>query len=275
MKPLSPLKRRLYFIALTMLFFVVVPSAFLFAGGWRYKEGFGLVQTGGIFVSVPFSDAVISLDGAPVGESNFLNHHLYISNLAPSAYVVHVEKKGYHPWSKVLVVEPQLVTDAEAFLIPDEIQVTKLVVGSAATSTRAVSHAQYAAFTAAFSASLASSTAQDVMRRSTAIVIENDDVAVRWTEPGTHQPSAFCGRPSYCVDTIPIERTKQKAISAFFFSRGVVYATQEGGVFFSEVDVRPTVSAGALFPHADADARIVDGALIVKYEEDFYQVDGL
>src|SRR5258708_7086424 len=112
MKPLSPLRRRIYLIVLALLFCIVVPCALLFAAGWRYKSGFGLVQTGGIFINVPSSDATISLNGEPVGTSSFLNHNFYISDLASSAYLVRVEKPGYRPWDKVLVVEPELVTDA-------------------------------------------------------------------------------------------------------------------------------------------------------------------
>lgn len=275
MKPFSPLRRRLYLSGLTILFLVVVPSAFLFAGGWRYKENFGFVRTGGIFVSVPYSNATILLDGVQAGASSFLNHGLYISNLAPSAYVVQVDKTGYRAWSKVLIVEPLIVTDAQAVLIPEEIEPVKLVVGPAATGTRTVSSSQYAVFTAVFKESVASSTAKDVVRGSMTAAIENGDVYVHWMQPDVREPEIFCGRPSYCTDTIIIEHTKQKAISALFFGRGIVYSTREGGVFFSEVDVRPTVVVAPLFPHAGADARIVNGALIVKYGKEFYEIDGL
>lgn len=275
MKPFSPLKRRLYFSGFTLLFFVVVPCALLFAGGWRYKANFGFVRTGGIFVSVPYSNATILLDGVPVGGSSFLNHGLYISDLAPSAYVVQVDQVGYRPWSKVLIVEPQLVTDAQAVLIPEEIQPVKLVVGTSASGTRSISSAQYALLSAAFKGSLASSTAKDIVRGSMTATIENGDVYVHWMQPDVREPSVFCGRPSYCRDTISIEHTKQKTISVEFFGRGIVYSTQEGGVFFSEVDTRPTVSVASLFPRAGADARIVGGALIVKYSGEFYEVDGL
>ena len=275
MMPLSALKRRLYFVGFTLLFLIVVPCALLFAGGWRYKENFGFVRTGGIFVSVPYSDATILVDGAPAGTSSFLNHGFYISNLASSAYVIQVDKVGYRPWSKVLIVEPQIVTDAQTVLIPEEIEPIKLVVGTSATGTRSVSASEYASFTAVFKESVASSTAKDAVRGSMAADIENGDVYVHWTQPSVREPEIFCGRPSYCADTIEIEHTKQKAISAVFFARGIVYSTREGGVFFSEVDVRPTVVVASLFPQAGADARIVNGALIVKYGKEFYEIDGL
>lgn len=297
MKPLSPLRRRLYVFALVALFFLVVPIAFLYAAGWRYKEGFGFVHTGGIFVYVPYSGATISLNGKPVGESGFLNHRLYLSDLAPSAYVVQVSKKGYTTWNKILVVEPSLVTDAQSLLVPDPVQALKLTTApvptsstvSSSTSLTAGSSAQLTASTTseqvsaaqlldirdAFVESFASSTdpraiAHDGMR----VVVEGGNASVLWTDPNRRIPSAFCGRPSYCVQVIPIEDGPRTTVEAAFYGGGVVYATKEGGIFFSEADVRPTVTALALYPKAGATFRIVQGALIVKYKNDYYHLTG-
>ena len=64
------------------------------------------------------SDAVLSLNGAQVGTSGFLRHNFYIDNLSPGLYQVLVTREGDNPWHRTLVVEPELVTDAQAFLIP-------------------------------------------------------------------------------------------------------------------------------------------------------------
>lgn len=285
MKPLSPVRRRLYVIALFVLFVLLVPMALLFATGWRYKTGFGFVRTGGIFVGVPYSGATIVLNGKPVGESGFLNHRLYLSDLAPSAYVVQVSKKGYRTWSKVLVVEPSLVTDAQALLMPDPIEVLKLTTATSTRSTQRtstttptteqVSAAQLVNVREAFVEPFASSTdllafAHDGMR----IILQEGDVSVFWDDTSRRIPSAFCGRPSYCVRNIPIETTAQVANEAAFYGGGVVYSTKEGGIFFSEVDVRPTVTELPLVPHAGATFRIVDGALIVQDGASYYHVTG-
>ncbi len=274
MKPLSARKRLIYLVVMVTLFFLVVPIALFFASGWRYKSGFGFVRTGGIFVSVPFSDATIFIDGQPVGSSGFLNHRLYFSDLAPSAYVVHVEKEGYRPWDKVLVVEPQLVTDAEAFLIPEEVAIQKIVVltatSTAATGTAAVTRGELNDIVEAF----ATTTLRDTKRSDMQVALVNGDVVVRW-DGGERTPSIFCGRPSYCVRQITLEHTKQTATSALFFGSGVVYVTKEGGIFYTEVDVRPTLTSHAIYPHAGSDARVVQGRLIVKDGKSYYRLSGI
>ncbi len=275
MKPLSPRRRRLYLIALFALFCAVVPAAFLYAAGWRYKPGFGIVRTGGIFVSVPYSGATISLDGAVVGESGFLNHRLYLSDLAPSAYTVRVEEQGYRTWDKTLIVEPSLVTDAQALLIPTSTPALRLTLSPAATGTEQISAGQLTGIRATFNESFASSSVDSLVEGSMAVSVEHGDVLVRWLGTSEREPSVFCGRPSYCVDAIPVERSPETALSAAFYGGGVVYATREGGIYFSEVDMRPSVSSAALFPHAGATFRIVQGQIIIKYNGSYYHLTGI
>src|SRR3989344_7865641 len=110
MKPLSPRTRRLYLYVLSALFLISVPAALLYSSGYRYKAGFGLVRTGGIFLSIPYSDATVSLNGKEAGTTGFLTRRFYIDDLAPSTYAIHVEREGSNPWYRALVVEPSIVT---------------------------------------------------------------------------------------------------------------------------------------------------------------------
>ncbi len=274
MKPLSSRRRWAYLLVLGMLFCIVVPLALLYASGWRYKEGFGFVRTGGIYVSVPYDNALVYLDGTLVGESGFLNSRLYLRDLAPSAYTVRVEQEGRHSWQRVLVVEPQLVTDAHALLISEDIETLRLVVGTAATGTLAVSAPERARIEEAFKNPFASSSPQSAERDGIRLVVEEGNVFARW-EDNSRIPSIFCGRPSYCLPGIPVEQGHEEAVLAAFYAGGVVYATEEDGVFFSEVDVRPTASEAVLFPRAGATFRILDGTLYIKHNTALYRLDGI
>jgi hypothetical protein len=62
MQPLSPRIRRLYLFTFIALFFAILPLIILYADGWRYKQGFGFVRTGGVYVAVPYPDADVKLD---------------------------------------------------------------------------------------------------------------------------------------------------------------------------------------------------------------------
>jgi len=278
MKPLSPRKRRLYLIALVVLFFVVVPIALLYAGGWRYKAGFGLVQIGGIVVAVPLADATVTIDGDVIGQSGFFDRSFYISNLAPSSYVVQVEREGYYPWSRTLVVEPQIVTTASARLVSKETRallIQQATTTSVSSTTRTVLAAEYNALLEAFETAATSSEVRGGQLVGMQLAVEEGNVYLRWPDGGRRFPDNFCARPSYCVDEIEVERGRPHAISAVFFADGIVYATRTGGVFFSDPDVRPTELTVPLYPHGGADVRVVDGRLIVKDDDTLYEIEGL
>ncbi|OGG73775.1 hypothetical protein A3A40_00915 [Candidatus Kaiserbacteria bacterium RIFCSPLOWO2_01_FULL_54_20] len=272
MKPLSPKKRRVYVWVFVALFFFSVPIALLYAGGYRYKPGFGLVETGGIFLSVPYSDATAYLNGKVVGRSSILNKNFYIDDLAPSAYVLHVVRASSTPWYKTVVVEPKIVTEARATLVPEDIEVMRLVRGTTSSPTsRAVATRLYDAYREAFRT--AATTTADIGSKSDVdIVVRKGDIFAVWTQSGKKPSDNFCESPSRCVQEFSIEHGKQTAISVGFFGSGVVYATKEGGVFFSEIDVRPTPVTAPLYPYHDVDMRVVDGTLIVKNGNTLYEI---
>lgn len=274
MRPLSKRRRRFYLIVLTALFFISVPAALLYSSGYRYKSGFGLVKTGGVYLSVPYTDAIVSLNGAEIGTTRFLNKSFYIDDLAASSYVVHVERKGAHPWFRTLVVEPQLVTRAEVVLVPESPEVMRLTRGGVTGSTtRALSVDLYDAYVKAFSIT-ATSTEDRIGGADVAATIVNGDVYVHWTQTDRLPQDNFCARPSECVQSFLLEDGPQTTYSIAFFGEGVVYATRQGGVFFSEIDVRRTPVSAALYPRRGSDMRVIDGNLIVKDANALYQIEG-
>lgn len=272
MQPLPTRTRRLYLIAFVAMFFAILPVVILYADGWRYKHGFGFVRTGGIFVSVPYPDADVSIDGEPVGRSGFFDRSFYVGNLAPAAYLVEAERDGYLPWTRVVVVEPQLVTDAQALLFPKRIEPVRLAFsGVATTGIAVVARAEYDAYLAAF-ATTASTTLPQDESEGTGLFVESGDVFARWISEDAYPSSRFCGRPSFCVSEIVLERGAEQTRTARFFRGGVVYATREGGVYFTEVDVRPTPLSVQVFQALDADLRIIDDTLIVKSGTTLYRI---
>jgi len=270
MQPLSRIKRRFYLVLLALLFALVVPTALLVAGGWSYKRGFGFVRTGGVYVHVPTSDVTVSIDGEEVGVSTFLDHGFYVGDLAPSSYVVRAERPGYRTWERTLVVEPQLVTDAEAVLVAERVSVPRLAVSGTATDTRAISRALYAEYERAFASATTSAHAR-ATSGAMHMRIAGDSLTIDWAGD-TRPPSVFCGRPSFCNGSLTITRRGERFTRAEFYGQGIVYSTREGGVFFSEVDIKPGALTVALFPHAGAEFRIVDDALVVRHEGELYEV---
>lgn len=281
MQPLSPWKRSTYLYGLGALFLILVPLVLLYAAGYRYRSGVGFVQTGGVFIAVAYSGAAVSLGGEYVGTSGILKHDFYIDNLSPGDYNILVAREGSYSWSRTLVVEANLVTGAASLLIPEKLTITRLVTSTTTAnvkekSFRIITTVERNAYLAALSAH-ASTTANGASEEEggEGLFVEQGNVFVRWLKPDTRTPDNFCGRPSYCVAEIPIERGKETATRAAFYAGGVVYRTKEGGVFIAEADIRPTPIELPLYPKAGADFVIVDGALIIKDGSALYEVSGL
>lgn len=268
MKPLSPRKRRMYVWLFVGLFFISVPLALLYAGGYRYKWGFGLVQTGGIFVSVPYSDATVFLNGAEIGRSSILNRNIYVDDLAASTYEVNVIREGMHPWTRILVVEPELVTDVDVFLVPQAPDIVQLTIAdSSASGTTQVSQRIFSEYQDAFKAPPATTTAS----RFGTLDVEKGGVFLRWKKEETVLPSIYCVRPSSCVSEIPIATKGQGITNAAFFSGGVIYATRNG-IYIKEAEIRPGPIIIPLYEKRGAGFRIIDGHLIIKYGTRLYEI---
>ncbi|HWO07495.1 MAG TPA: hypothetical protein VNM40_02835 [Candidatus Paceibacterota bacterium] len=273
MQPLSPHIRRLYLLLFIAMFLAVLPIIILYADGWRYREGFGFVRTGGIFVSVPYPDADVQINGNTVGRSGFFDRSFYVGNLAPAAYSINVMREDYLPWSRVVVVEPQLVTDVDAFLFPKRIEPVRLAVsGTATTGVAVISRALYDEYVAEFGTTTASTTVPQDESDGMGVFVRDGDVFVRWMSEDAFPPSRFCGRPSFCVREFAIERGSDEVRTARFFRTGVAYATGDGAVYFAEADVRPTPLNVQLFEAPDADIRVVDDALIIKSGTILYEI---
>ena len=282
MQPLSKRRRRLYLYGLVAVFLLCLPVVLFYANGYRFKSGIGFVRTGSIIISISGSDALFSLNGEEIGTSGFLRHNFYVDNLAPDTYQVLVTREGDHPWHRTLVVEEELVTDAQAFLVPLEItsvrlvDVSKVASSTIATTSAATSHAMYELYRKAFLPSSATSTPVAALHKPTSEVLSltGGNVSVLWTDAATVPPSRFCRRPSSCGMEIPIENGKQNTINAEFFGGGIVYTTKEGGVFLQEIDIRPEPLRVQLYPVRGADFRVVSGHLIVKDGTALYEITG-
>jgi len=249
----------------------------LYASGWRWQSGIGFVRTGGISITIPHEGAVLFLDEEQVGSTGFLNRRFYVNDLIPGTYKIRVEKENYRNWEHSFVVEPQIVTDARAFLVPEKISLLRLIVGtSTATTTRVMDSRTYNSYVAAFSKPFATTTGEAYdISGDEHLFIEKGDVFVRWLNANVSPPSYFCGRPSYCKSEIAIERGKQTATGAAFFGGGVVYRTKGGGVFIGESIILPAAVQASIYSRSGSDFRILDGNLIVKDGRNLYQVTGL
>lgn len=289
MQPLSARARRRYFIFFILCAVISIPVAIFYASGYRFDGSFSLVKTGGIYIAVPLSGTTISLNGDEVGTSSFFNRGFYIDNLAPGSYVIYAIAPEVYPWHKTLIVEPKVVTDARAFLVPEKLVAVELITATStlpvSTTTlpiRTITALERANLLSVFV--LATTTPQTILSVDTTtyddtrggfgLKASGGTLFVVWTRATSTLPSSFCIRPSSCTHTITIEEGADEIMHARFFNDGVLYQTKTNGIFFAEIDRRPTTLTVPVYPRRGAEFRIVDGKIIIKDGTDLYEISG-
>lgn len=284
MEPLPRRVRTTYLVVLGGLFALIIPVAILYATGYRLTD-FALTPTGGVFVVAPVPDAIVSVNGKQVGTTGLFIKSFYVDDLAPGAYVVSVAKDGYYPWAKTLNVEPSLVTDVAAFMVPEELITREIVVGTTtATTTRGVSRAERATMLAAFATTTRPTTIllpQDAEEEAPldekdgqGLFIENGNVVLRWLRNPDTTPSGFCMAPSSCAQEFLVESGREVATEALFYRQGALYRTAVGNIYYAETDSRPSPLSVKLYGRKGADFRIVSGDLLVKDGQSLYEISG-
>jgi hypothetical protein len=109
--------KKSWFVPTVVLIAIIVVTVVVVLYGKGYKLGFekgkiGIAGTGLLVAtSIP--------DGAQV----LINGHLTTAtdntiNLSPGTYNVKIYKEGYFPWEKTLVIKTEVVTKADALLLP-------------------------------------------------------------------------------------------------------------------------------------------------------------
>ncbi|MBI2628028.1 MAG: hypothetical protein HYW71_01165 [Candidatus Niyogibacteria bacterium] len=110
-------RRKLLFLSIAV-FFIITPLVLLYTAGYRLANNWSLAKTGGIYIYSPLSSSEIFIDNNLEKQTNLLQGGVFIQNLKPDVYSALVAKENYWPWQKNLKINPQLVTEARAFLIP-------------------------------------------------------------------------------------------------------------------------------------------------------------
>ena len=270
MEPLSPWIRSLYLIVFGVLFLVLIPVVIMYAEGWRFTPELGLYKTGGIYITVPYTNTTVSIEGRTIGRTGIVQRSFYVDDLPPATYVVRVTREGYYPSDRMVVVEPQLVTEADTLLVPLEFTVSRLAFSGTGTTTKVIARDLYTNYERAFA-----TTTENVPMNSdetVGLLIENGNLAAAWMSADKPFASNFCSRPSRCETHFYLEAGDETVESADFFGGGVVYDTKESGVSFIDVDIRPTSRVVPVYGKPNVDFRVIDGALIVKDGTSLYEV---
>lgn len=119
-KPLSYRHRYWFFYLLLGIFTASLPFLYLYATGYRFEWGGGtFVSTGGLYIAAERTGAEIYIDNELVRETRVFRRAFYAQGLNAGTHLVSVQKSGHHTWVKELPVYAHLVTEAQAFNLPE------------------------------------------------------------------------------------------------------------------------------------------------------------
>ena len=121
--------RRIIFYSLVLAFTFAGPLLVAYSFGYTFNlSTVSFEPAGGIFIKSATPRLAVFLDGVFVQETGLITGSTILSDLRPGPHLVRLEKIGFRPWSKTVMVEPTEVTELRSvMLIPYEI--------AAATST--------------------------------------------------------------------------------------------------------------------------------------------
>jgi len=128
-------RRFLFWLCIVFFALAAIPLI-LYASGWRFvwKEKI-LVRTGGLFIaSFPSTETKIFVDDTLRKETSLISRSLFLGQLSPGIHQVRVAREGYHEWSKTIFVEPELVAELRAILVPQVPQAYQVLRDTSLTS---------------------------------------------------------------------------------------------------------------------------------------------
>ncbi len=250
MKPLSTKKRSIYFTGFTILFLIGIPLIILYAVGYRIDGTFATFKTGGILVQTQFSDTQISLNGVFAKRSGIFQRNVFLDNLKAGQYLVEVQKDGYQAWKQNLPVLAEQVTQASAFILPQDINFQELTqfisatstVGSttASTTKKIATRQPNSEYTAAQKMFvLSTSTLATTTRTFQKIMLTRttSTVTAMWTGQLVDAPYNFC-LLEMCLNHIMLSASGIRAAEFYPGRSDVVVIAAAGSVYAQQIDAR-------------------------------------
>lgn len=277
MKPLSLKRRRLYLLLCAVAFLAFVPLFTLYATGYRFTFGniWGIIRTGGVFVSVPEAGAQAYLDGSLVRSTGFFQRNVFIQNLKPGSYEISIEKEGFQPWKKNLTVVPTTVAEAHAFLLPALPPFADIprflpprLRASTATATPAQSGSPFSrgAENPSYREALLlfSTTTPAHFGKKLSLRTDGKTIIVSWSGSSASAPYYFCARGP-CTEEVVFTLHSPPLDARFFPGRDdILIVRTVRGIYALDLDPRPPRNVQTFIEGENLDFRIEDGVLYVK-----------
>ncbi len=275
MKPIRPRKRTLYFLIFSAIFILAIPFLIFYSLGYTITNDYTLDERGGIYVFVPEYGSEIFVDNELKKTTGTFQKELFLQNLKPQSYLVLVSNERFWPWAKKVSVTEKEVSPLYPFLVPKDVglQEIKIATSSLATSTLAVSGAEYKTLNLLFeekvsNSIIAISTSTDanaIVKKKMKIWSDDKKIFAQWVGSDTRIPPYFCS-VSECDPLLTIFDSSSVVRHIDFYPGrdDAIIMSVGDGVFAIEIDTRDFHNFYPLYHGKKPDFRINNGRVYIK-----------
>lgn len=273
----------------TVIFIVISPIIVLYAKGDIFGDGWNILKTGGIYVTSAPVDSEVFINSKLEDSVSFFQRDILIKNLRPNTYNVSVKRDGYNTWENKIKVSSNMVSDANVFMLPAEVELRKITkfnttereVGSTTTEVK-VANEEYEEVYAIFASSTllakksVSTTTIDFKNNLGTVLspIMSGKLGL-WQESGKVSTGWF-GRNNVAPKYLCVEFDCTKPISIFDFKKdlkrmgflpgydGVMVFILGNKIETMQIDPNISKVFQSLYTGTNPDFRIIDGNLYIK-----------
>lgn len=273
---MSKRMRNIYFYTMVGIFVLLIPFIILYANGYRLGSDFEVVETGGIYVTVPQAGAEIYIDDVFRRRTGNFQKELFVQNLEPkSQHTVRVERPGFSTWYKEIGIDAQEVTALYPFLLPETYafrSVMRVVQGEL--------NDEYLDLVELFeeeedvlalnsdNVERTSMTMEDIetllRRNNSRIWHDENGVYAGWVSRDGWIPRYFC-EEGECQKELLVASPSEEVITLDYYPRRddvIIYSTKTG-VYVAEIDVRTLQMKRKIYSGIDVDVRVDNDRTIV------------
>ena len=277
----------IYFFTFVLLFLLIAPFILFYSFGYNLGSNFSFFKTGGVYVYSGDTGARLYVNGVLDNTTSIFQHGLLVKGLVPKIYSITLAKDGYIDWKKNIKVGEERVAEAYPFLIPSNINTTKVlpqIPKTSATSSPLIPNPEYTSLLALFEpkpvatstkillqkATSTTTTLPSVESRQVEITKDGNSIIAVWKGSSDNTPFYFCSEvESLCKENFTVYTASQLGTFDFYPSRNdVILVVDDSGLSAVELDKRPPQNIFSLYKSnlgTKMDFRIIDNEnLVIK-----------
>jgi hypothetical protein len=283
------IKKNVKLLIFGVLFLVISPIIVLYANGNRLAEGWSLLRTGGIYVTNAPIGSEVYINNKLKDKITFFQRDVLIKNLRSGVYDVQVKKDGYNTWFKKIKVNNNLVSDADVFILPEEIEIIDIpkyiLENPESTSTKPtkIKNQEYLDILTLFSATntkiskVLSTSSMDfksnlgtkispIMNGKEGLWKEKSQIFIKWFGKAESTPKYLCDEILNCTESKLIFQLSKEPKNINFLPGydGVIVVANENLIFAVQIEENPHKGIQILYKGINPDFRINNNNLYVK-----------